>query len=364
MLTATRFARDRGVKVIVVTQPYASDTHVAQQRALSAALSSTFGSDGGVRYVNLGPTINLRDRAMAYDGVHLVAKGTRSRTAPRRSRDGADEMTSILGISAFYHDSAAALIVDGEIVAAAQEERFSRKKHDEGFPTRAVAFCLERAGIDPERLDYVGFYDKPLLKVERLLETYLAYAPRGFRSFREAAPIWLKRKLHLSRHLREALGGKFRRRFVFPEHHESHAASAFSRRRSPRPRFRRSTASANGRPRPRGGLGTGFRGREELHFPHSSGAVLRLPLLLRLRGQQREGQADGLARTASLATRRESCATRDLKSDGSLRMDMALLQYCQGDHDVRAVSRPVRRPSPTARAHTELQWTWRRRFSA
>ena len=114
---------------------------------------------------------------------------------------------NILGISAFYHDSAAALLVDGHIVAAAQEERFTRKKHDASFPIHAIRYCLTEAGIDASQLDYVGFYDKPLLKFERLLETYLAYAPRGFRSFTQAMPQWLKQKLHLPREIRRGLGG-------------------------------------------------------------------------------------------------------------------------------------------------------------
>src|SRR5262245_3004383 len=112
-------------------------------------------------------------------------------------------MTAILGISAYYHDSAAALVVDGEIVAAAQEERFTRKKHDENFPAEAIAYCLREAGLKPGDLDYVGFYDKPLLKFERLLETYLAFAPRGFRSFAKAMPVWLKKKLYLPREMRK-----------------------------------------------------------------------------------------------------------------------------------------------------------------
>ena len=106
-------------------------------------------------------------------------------------------MTAILGISAFYHDSAAALVRDGEIVAAAQEERFSRKKHDASFPAKAIEYCLKEAGLTPGELDLVGFYDKPLMKFERLLETYLAYAPRGFSSFVKAMPVWLREKLHL-----------------------------------------------------------------------------------------------------------------------------------------------------------------------
>src|ERR1035437_6124081 len=136
-------------------------------------------------------------------------------------------MTSILGISAFYHDSAAALVVDGRIIAAAQEERFTRKKHDPGFPGNAVSYCLEAGGVQPEELDYVAFYDKPLRKFDRLLETYLAFAPAGFRSFRLAMPVWLKDKIHLRRVLRQQLKSALRARFVFTEHHESHAASAF-----------------------------------------------------------------------------------------------------------------------------------------
>src|ERR1043166_2451495 len=114
-------------------------------------------------------------------------------------------MTAILGISAFYHDSAAALVVDGDIVAAAQEERFTRKKHDAGFPTNAIDYCLRESGLAAKQLGYVAFYDKPLAKFDRLLETYLAYAPRGFRSFRLAMPLWLKDKLHMRRTLRRGL---------------------------------------------------------------------------------------------------------------------------------------------------------------
>src|SRR5258705_9793151 len=111
----------------------------------------------------------------------------------------------ILGISAFYRDSAAALVVDGRIVAAAQEERFTRIKHDYNFPIHAIEYCLSEAGLKPAQLDYVGFYDKPLLKFERLLETYLAFAPQGFKSFLQAMPLWLKQKLHLPREMRNAL---------------------------------------------------------------------------------------------------------------------------------------------------------------
>ncbi|MGH8018548.1 MAG: carbamoyltransferase N-terminal domain-containing protein, partial [Opitutaceae bacterium] len=131
-------------------------------------------------------------------------------------------MADILGISAYYHDSAAALVRDGNIVAAAQEERFTRVKHDHNFPKHAVDYCLREAGLAPDRLDYVAFYDKPLLKFDRLLETYLAYAPSGFPSFMRAMPLWLKTKLHLPREIRRALGG-YRKRIAFTAHHESHA---------------------------------------------------------------------------------------------------------------------------------------------
>jgi carbamoyltransferase len=135
--------------------------------------------------------------------------------------------TYILGISAFYHDSAACLIRDGELVAAVQEERFTRKKHDPDFPVRAVEYCLQSQGIEVADLEYVGFYDKPLLKFDRLLETYLAFAPKGYKSFAAAMPVWLGEKLHIPRAITKHLGAKPKNRYVFSEHHESHAASAF-----------------------------------------------------------------------------------------------------------------------------------------
>jgi carbamoyltransferase len=131
----------------------------------------------------------------------------------------------ILGISAFYHDSAACLLCDGEIVAAAQEERFTRKKGDASFPAQAISYCLREGGIEPGDLTFVGFYDKPLLKFERLLETYVGIAPRGFESFRQAAPVWLKEKLYMERRIRDGLG--YAGEILYAEHHESHAASAF-----------------------------------------------------------------------------------------------------------------------------------------
>ncbi len=136
-----------------------------------------------------------------------------------------DRPQHILGISAFYHDSAACLLRDGVIVAAAQEERFTRKKGDASFPEHAVRYCLQEAGIESSDLAFVGFYDKPLLKFERILETYLSVVPKGFRSFLMAGPLWIKEKLYMERQIRESLG--YEGEILFAEHHESHAASAF-----------------------------------------------------------------------------------------------------------------------------------------
>lgn len=136
-------------------------------------------------------------------------------------------MTAILGISAFYHDSAAALVVDGEMIAAAQEERFTRIKHDFVFPSNAIEYCLKEGGLSAKQLDAVVFYDKPLLKFERLMETYIAYAPRGLRSFMMALPLWLNQKLFLPREIDRGLGNEYEGPIYFTTHHGSHAASAF-----------------------------------------------------------------------------------------------------------------------------------------
>jgi carbamoyltransferase len=185
----------------------------------------------------------------------------------------------VLGISAFYHDSAAAIVEDGRIIAAAQEERFTRKKHDSGFPLQAIAYCLEASGRSLEGIDHIVFYDKPFLKFERLLETYLAFAPKGFTSFRMAMPIWLKEKLFqkslLSKELRK-IDPKWKApaKLLFAEHHLSHAASAFY----PSP-FEEAvvltmdgvgewatTSIAVGR-------GRDLRIDREIHFPHSLGLL-------------------------------------------------------------------------------------------
>ena len=132
----------------------------------------------------------------------------------------------VLGISAFYHDSAACLLKDGEIVAAVQEERFTRKKHDQNFPSNAIQYCLEEASIKSSDLQLVAFYDKPFLKFERILETYLYFAPKGINSFLKAIPLWMKKKLWLKLLIQDELKG-YNGKILFPEHHASHAASAF-----------------------------------------------------------------------------------------------------------------------------------------
>src|SRR5213082_1700605 len=178
----------------------------------------------------------------------------------------------ILGISAYYHDSAACLVRDGEVLAAAQEERFTRKKHDQRFPSRAVEFCLKRAGITAGELDHVAFYDKPLLKFERLLETYLDYAPRGLRSFLMAMPLWLREKLWIREQVEKEVA--FEGRVLFTEHHESHAASAFF----PSPFERAAVLTMDGvgewATSSYGyGCGSELHLLKELHFPHSLGML-------------------------------------------------------------------------------------------
>jgi carbamoyltransferase len=242
-------------------------------------------------------------------------------------------MTAILGVSAYYHDSAAVLLVDGAIVAAAQEERFTRKKHDFAFPVHAIRYCLESAGLDPGDLDHVGFYDKPLVKFERLLETYLAFAPSGFRSFLMAMPLWLREKLHLRREMRRGLEGRYRKRFVFAEHHESHAASAFFP--SPFPEAAILTMDGVGEwAATTWGAGRGNRIalKQEIRFPHSLGLLYSaFTYFCGFRVNSGEYKLMGLApygepRFESLI--REKLI--DLKPDGSFRLDLSYFNYCQG----------------------------------
>ncbi|HPA79565.1 MAG TPA: carbamoyltransferase [Thermoanaerobaculales bacterium] len=242
-------------------------------------------------------------------------------------------MTTILGISAFYHDSAAALVVDGEIVAAAQEERFTRVKHDHGFPINAIRYCLEEGKVAPEQLDYVGFYDKPFLKFERLLETYLAFAPAGFSSFLKAMPLWLRQKLHLPREISRGLDGRFHKRVVFTEHHESHAASAFF----PSPFEEAAILTLDGVGEwATASFGHG-RGNKvtlthELHFPHSLGLLYSaFTYFCGFKVNSGEYKLMGLAPYGEPRWAEEiQSKLLHLKDDGSFRMDMSYFDYCQG----------------------------------
>jgi len=244
----------------------------------------------------------------------------------------------ILGVSAFYHDSAAALIEDGDIIAAAQEERFTRKKHDAGFPAHAIRSCLEQAGVDMTSIDFVAFYDKPFLKFERLLETYITFAPRGFSSFKTAIPVWLKEKLFQKDMLRKEFQ-KFdpdfdwMNKLLFTEHHMSHAASAFY----PSP-FESAvvltldgvgewaTASA--------ALGNGksLEMIKEIHFPHSLGLLYSaFTYYTGFRVNSGEYKLMGLApygepRFKDLILEH----LIDVKEDGSFRLDLSYFDYCTG----------------------------------
>jgi carbamoyltransferase len=240
---------------------------------------------------------------------------------------------SILGISAYYHDSAAALVVDGEVIAAAQEERFSRIKHDASFPSHAVEYCLREARLAPGEIDYVVFYEKPLLKFDRLLDTFVASAPAGLRSFMMAMPLWLKQKLHLPREIRRALGGEYRKRIVFPTHHESHAASAFF----PSPFEEAAILTLDGVGEwDTASIGIGRGGKIEmlktLRFPHSVGLLYSaFTYFCGFRVNSGEYKLMGLApygepRYAELI-RRELI---DLKDDGSLRLNMRYFNFAAG----------------------------------
>jgi carbamoyltransferase len=242
-------------------------------------------------------------------------------------------MTAIIGISAFYHDSAAALVVDGDIVAAAQEERFTRRKHDPGFPANAIAYCLSEAGLKPEDLNCVAFYDKPLTKFDRLLETYLAYAPAGFRSFRLAMPLWLKDKLHMRRTLRRSFSGAREARFVFTDHHESHAASAFF----PSPFERAAILTLDGvgewsTATFGEGEGNKLRLRQQLQFPHSLGLLYSaFTYYCGFKVNSGEYKLMGLAPYGRPVY--EDLILKhlvELRPDGSFWMNMEYFNYCQG----------------------------------
>ena len=247
-------------------------------------------------------------------------------------------MTVILGISAYYHDSAAALVCDGDIVAAAQEERFSRKKHDAGYPRNAVDFVLSQAGVKLRDVDHVAFYDKPFLTFERLLETYVAYAPRGFSSFRMAMPVWLREKLFqknmLLKELKRHEGGFVDpSKLLFSEHHFSHAASAFF----PSPFEEAVVLTLDGVGEWATATVALGKGREltiekELHFPHSLGLLYSaFTYYTGFRVNSGEYKVMGLApygepRFADLILD----TLVDLKEDGSFRLDQSYFNYCTG----------------------------------
>ena len=274
----------------------------------------------------------------------------------------------ILGISAFYHDSAAALIEDGAILAAAQEERFSRKKHDARFPRQAVAYCLGEARIRPAEVDHVVFYDKPFLKFERLLETYLAFAPRGFRSFRMAMPLWLKEKLLQRRLLREELE-KFSPaidwdgRLLFTEHHQSHAASAFY----PSPFREAAVLTMDGVGEwATTSVAIGHDNRlkmlRELHFPHSIGLLYSaFTYYTGFKVNSGEYKVMGLAPYGEPRYAKAILDQLiDLKADGTFRLNQDYFDYCTG---LRMTNQrfdalfggPPRKPDePLAQRHMDL----------
>ena len=243
----------------------------------------------------------------------------------------------VLGISAFYHDSAAALVEDGRIVAAAQEERFTRKKHDSSFPKNAIAYCLEEAGAKLDELDHVVFYDKPFLKFERLLETYIALAPRGFRSFRMAIPLWLKEKLFqkslLKGELKQFAESFDIARLLFCEHHLSHAASAFY----PSPYEEAVVLTMDGvgewaTTSAAMGSGKNLEVFQEIHFPHSLGLLYSaFTYYTGFKVNSGEYKVMGLAPYGEPKYKKLILDNLiDLKPDGSFRLDMSYFDYCTG----------------------------------
>ena len=263
----------------------------------------------------------------------------------------------ILGISAFYHDSAAALIVDGQIIAAAQEERFTRKKHDASFPRHAVRYCLEAGGAKLSQLDHVVFYDKPFLKFERLLETYIALAPRGFRSFQMAIPLWLGEKLFQKSLLRKQLQ-EFDQdfssdRLLFAEHHLSHAASAFY----PSPFEKAVVLTLDGVGEwatTTAAMGEGNRLEifQEIHFPHSLGLLYSaVTYYIGFKVNSGEYKVMGLAPYGQPKYAQVILDHLiDLKPDGSFRLDMSYFDYCTGltmtnERFNKLFGQPVRSPN-------------------
>ncbi len=245
----------------------------------------------------------------------------------------------ILGISAYYHDSAACLVIDGEIIAAAQEERFTRIKHDPGFPCQAITYCLAEAGIAPQDVDHVVFYDKPFLKFERLLETYLAFAPRGFSSFVTSLPVWIKDKLFQKTVIAHALkdlwgkGVDWESRLLFSEHHLSHAASAFF----PSPFESAAVLTMDGvgewtTTSLAVGQGNTLSVHKEIHFPHSLGLLYSaLTSYTGFKVNSGEYKVMGLAPYgAPTYAKLIKDHLIDIKDDGSFALDMSYFNYCTG----------------------------------
>ena len=264
----------------------------------------------------------------------------------------------ILGISAFYHDSAAAVVVDGDVAAAAQEERFTRKKHDARFPKHAIAYCLDHCGCSLNDFDAVVFYEKPLIKFERLLETYLSFAPRGFQSFRMAMPVWLREKLFQKQMLAKELR-KFapdfdaEKRLLFSEHHLSHAASAFY----PSPFQEAAVLTMDGvgewsTTSLALGQGKSLKVLKEMHFPHSIGLLYSaFTYYLGFKVNSGEYKVMGLAPYGEPKYAQKVFDTIvDLKSDGSFRLDQNFFDYCTGltmtnSAFSRLFGQPVRDPA-------------------
>jgi len=238
---------------------------------------------------------------------------------------------NILGISAFYHDSAACLVQDGRIVCAAQEERFTRKKHDFSFPVNAVSYCLKEGRLQGGDVDYVAFYDKPFIKFERILETYLAYAPRGIRSFMKAVPLWIKQKLWI----KEIIGNEldYKGKIIFPEHHESHAASAFL----PSPFQHAAFLTMDGVGEwTTASFGVGKDNEvhllSEIHFPHSLGLLYSaFTYYTGFKVNSGEYKVMGLAPYGEPRYKDAILSElMDLKEDGSFKMNMGYFNYCAG----------------------------------
>ena len=238
---------------------------------------------------------------------------------------------NILGISAFYHDSAACLVQDGKIISAAQEERFTRKKHDFSFPKNAIKYCLGESGLQGEHLDFVAFYDKPFIKFERILETYLAYAPLGIRSFIKALPLWVKQKIWMKEVITKELD--FEGKIIFPEHHESHAASAFF----PSPFKEAAFLTLDGVGEwTTASYGVGKENQvqilAEIHFPHSLGLLYSaFTYYTGFKVNSGEYKVMGLAPYGEPRYKDLILSElMDLKEDGSFKMNMKYFDYCSG----------------------------------